>query len=43
MSKELPRTYIPFKDWKEPSRQTEYTEETPLLSPEGKLLAKGWA
>ena len=43
MSKELPRTYVPFKDWKEPSKQIEYTEETPLLSPDGKLLAKGWA
>ena len=43
MSKELPRTYVPFKDWKRPSKQTEYTKETPLLSPDGKLLAKGWA
>ena len=43
MSNELPRTYVPFKDWKRPSKQTEYTKETPLLSPDGKLLAKGWA
>ena len=43
MSNELPRTYIPFKDWKEESKQIEYTEETPLLAPDGKLLAKGWA
>lgn len=43
MSNELQRTYIPFKDWKEKSKQIEYTEETPLLSHEGKLLAKGWA
>ncbi len=43
MSKELPRTYVPFKDWKKPSEQIEYTQETPLLSPDGKLLAKGWA
>ena len=43
MSKELPRTYVPYKDWKKPSKQIEYTEETPLLSPDGKLLAKGWA
>lgn len=43
MSKELPRTYVPFKDWKEKSKQTEYTEETPLLAPDGTLLAKGWA
>lgn len=43
MSNELKRTYVPFKDWKEPSKQREYTEETPLLSYDGKLLAKGWA
>lgn len=43
MSKELPRTYVPFKDWKEKSKQTEYTEPTPLLAPDGTLLAKGWA
>ncbi len=43
MSKELPRTYVPFKDWKEKSKQTEYTESTPLLAEDGTLLAKGWA
>lgn len=43
MSMETPRTYVPYKDWKEKSKQTEYTEETPLLSPDGTLLAKGWA
>ena len=43
MSKELPRTYIPFTEWKEKSKQTEYTEETPLLNPDGTLNAKGWA
>lgn len=43
MSKELPRTYVPFQDWKEPSKQIEYTENTPLLAPDGTLLAKGWA
>ena len=43
MSNELKRTYIPFNEWSEKSKQTEYTEETPLLSPDGKLLAKGWA
>ena len=43
MSKELPRTYVPFKDWKEKSKQTEYTESTPLLNPDGTLNAKGWA
>lgn len=41
--KELRRTYVPFKDRKEKSKQTEYTERTPLLSPDGTLLAKGWA
>ena len=40
---ELKRTYIPFKDWEEKSKQIEYTEETPLLAPDGTLLAKGWA
>ena len=40
---ELKRTYIPFKDWKEKSKQIEYTEETPLLAPDGTLLAKGRA
>jgi hypothetical protein len=40
---ELKRTYIPFEDWKEKSKQIEYTEETPLLAPDGTLLAKGWA
>ena len=43
MGNELKRTYVPFKEWKEKSKQIEYTEKTPLLSPDGKLLAKGWA
>ena len=43
MSKELPRTYKSFTEWKEKSKQTEYTEETPLLNPDGTLNAKGWA
>lgn len=43
MSTELKRTYVPFKDWKEPSKQTEYTEPTPLLNPDGTLNARGWA
>lgn len=43
MSQELKRTYVPFKDWKEKSKQTEYTEPTPLLNPDGTLNAKGWA
>ena len=41
--KELQRTYIPFTQWTEKSKQTEYTEETPLLAEDGTLLAKGWA
>jgi hypothetical protein len=40
---ELKRTYIPFSDWKEKSKQIEYTEESPLLAPDGTLLASGWA
>ena len=43
MSTELPRTYVPFKDWKEKSKQIEYTEPTPLLNPDGTLNARGWA
>ena len=43
MSNETKRTYVPFQLWKEKSKQTEYTDNTPLLSPEGRLIAKGWA
>lgn len=43
MSEELKRTYTPFKDFKEKSKQTEYTSVTPLVSDDGTLLAKGWA
>lgn len=43
VSQEMQRTYVPFKDWKEKSAQTEYTESTPLLASDGTLLAKGWA
>ena len=43
MSTELKRTYVPFKDWKEPSKQREYTEPTPLLNSDGTLNARGWA
>lgn len=43
MSKEIPRTYIPFNQWNEKSKQIEYTTATPLLSPDGTLQAKGWA
>ena len=40
MSTELPRTYVPFKDWKEKSKQIEYTEPTPLLNIVGTLNAE---
>ena len=40
---ELRKTYIPFTEWEEKSKQIEYTEETPLLGNDGTLLAKGWA
>jgi len=43
MNNSTPRTYIPFQQWKEKSKQTEYTESTPLLAHDGTLLAKGWA
>ena len=39
----MKRTYTPWQDWKHPSKQTEYTEETQLLSKKGKLLSPGWA
>ena len=40
---EQQRTYVPYTQWKEPSIQREYTQETPLLDDSGKLIAKGWA
>lgn len=40
---ELKRTYSPFTEWKEKSKQTEYTKPTPLLNADGTLNAKGWA
>lgn len=43
MSTETPRTYVTFQEWKEKSKQIEYTESTPLLDADGTLLAKGWA
>ena len=39
----MERTYKSFTEWEEKSKQTEYTEETPLLAEDGTLLAKGWA
>ena len=43
MSKETLRPYQTYKNWKCKSKQTEYTEETPLIASDGTLLAKGWA
>ncbi len=43
MSNELKRTYVPFNEWAEKSKQTEYTEPTPLLNSDGTLNARGWA
>ena len=34
---EQQRTYVPYTQWKEPSIQREYTQETPLLDDSGKL------
>ena len=39
----MEKTYVGWQDWKEKSAQREYTERTPLLAPDGTLLAKGWA
>ena len=39
----MERTYRSWQDWDKPSLQKEYTEETPLLGPDGTLLAAGWA
>lgn len=39
----MERTYKSYTEWAEKSKQTEYTEETPLLASDGTLLAKGWA
>ena len=43
MSAEMKRTYKNYTEWSEKSKQTEYTERTPLLASDGTLLAKGWA
>ena len=40
---ETPRTYKSFREWKNKSKQTEYTQSTPLLAADGTLQAKGWA
>ena len=41
MSVELKRTYVPFSEWKEKSKQTEYTESTPMLADDGTLVFTG--
>lgn len=43
MSEETKRTYTPWQEFPQPSRQTEYTQETPMFDEKGNLLAKGWA
>ena len=43
MTDELKRTYVPFSEWAERSKQVEYTEDVPLLASDGTLLCKGWA
>jgi Protein of unknown function (DUF2804). len=43
MSKELKRTYVPYKDFPQKSKQIEYTTETTMHDDNGKLLVKGWA
>ena len=39
----MERTYKPYQQWPEKSKQTEYTEPTKLLAADGTLLAPGWA
>ncbi len=39
----MKKTYRSYLDRERPGRQTEYTEDTPLLAENGILLAKGWA
>lgn len=43
MSKEIKRTYVPFTEFAEKSKQTEYTAKTTMLAKDGTLLAKGFA
>ncbi len=39
----MEKTYVGWKEADYVSKQTEYTEPTPLLAKDGTLLAKGWA
>ena len=39
----MERTYKPYQQWPEKSKQTEYTESIQLLDSEGTLLTPGWA
>lgn len=43
MSDELKRTYTPWQEFPEKSKQTEYTESTRMFDEQGNVLAKGWA
>lgn len=43
MNTELKKTYSPFTEWPQKSKQTEYTEPVPLLNSDGTLNARGWA
>lgn len=43
MSTEMKRTYVPFKDFPQPSKQTEYTSPTKMFADDGTLLCPGWA
>lgn len=43
MKDKTKRTYTPYWNFPKKSAQTEYTEPTPLLDVDGRLLAKGWA
>ena len=39
----MERTYKPYQQWPEKSKQKEYTEPTKLLGADGNLLSPGWA
>ncbi len=39
----MEKTYKGWQEWTSPGEQREYTEETPLLGEDGRLLAAGWA
>lgn len=43
MSNEMKRTYTPWQDFPQKSKQTEYTKPVKMLADDGTLLVKGWA